>query len=138
MPIFCSLQILFLKYVYVSDLNFGFETYFVLYCVVSSIMLFAISRCVSFVFTFLMQLDDREMCTRYVINQWRQADPGVPVLLCVPAFVAFVYVHRVPHPDAISSSEPLYKGKVRKNNSINNKQLNFTSAEYLLYTETRL
>lgn len=94
-----------------------------------------------------MQLDDREMCTRYVINQWRQADwtkqsptrdPGVPVLLCVPAFVAFVYVHRVPHPDAISSSEPLYKGKVRKNNSINNKQLNFISAEYLLYTETCL
>lgn len=30
MPIFCSLQIFFLKYVYVNDLNFGFETYFVL------------------------------------------------------------------------------------------------------------
>lgn len=30
MPIFCSLQILFLKYVYVSDLNFDFETYFML------------------------------------------------------------------------------------------------------------
>lgn len=32
MPAFCSLQILFLKYVYVSDLNFSFETHFVLLC----------------------------------------------------------------------------------------------------------
>lgn len=39
------------------------------YCVVPSIMLYAISRCVSFVFTPFMQLDDWEMCIRYVINQ---------------------------------------------------------------------
>lgn len=89
-------------FVYVSDLNFVFETHFVL---LYSLWYdaFIIYRWASYI--YLMQLDDWEMRIRYVINQLRHTDwteqsstcgPGMLVLLCFPSFLAFVFVQKVP------------------------------------------